>query len=209
MTMVKICGLSRVEDAQAAIDAGADFLGFVFAPARRQVTPRVARDLICALSGRSGVKTVGVFVDEQPARMNELADFCDLDLIQLGAGEILRAGRLERPIMRVVDVEPSADSEVLAARIDAISDEYVVLDTASPGVGGGTGKTFNWSLVPELRRPAFLAGGLDATNVASAIGAVHPAGVDVSSGVETAGHKDQRKIREFIRAVRAADAERI
>ncbi|GAC1473041.1 MAG: phosphoribosylanthranilate isomerase [Chloroflexota bacterium] len=203
MTRVKICGLRRPEDVVAAVDAGADFVGFVFAPSRRQVAPNCVRDMTSTLREHSHAQSVGVFVNAEPAEMNRLTRDCSLDYVQLSGDEsedVVRA--LDVPAIQVFHVGDHSDPEVLADRVAGTSAELVLLDTSRPGAFGGTGTAFDWSRVPITDRPILLAGGLHAGNAGTAVAAVHPWGVDVSSGVETDGEKDYTKMRAFVAAVR-------
>jgi phosphoribosylanthranilate isomerase len=211
MTKIKICGLKRVDDALVAVEAGADMLGFVFAPSRRQIDPERAREIVeevrrsGAREGRPDAppKMVGVFVNASPSEMNRIARLCHLDYVQLSGhepDEIVAA--LDSPAIKAVHVEPETDHDMLAERIAESPAEVVLLDTAQAGSYGGTGESFDWTRVPRLDRPVLLAGGLHAGNVAEAIQLVQPWGVDVSSGVETKSEKDQEKIRAFALSVR-------
>jgi phosphoribosylanthranilate isomerase len=205
VTQVKICGLKRVDDARAAAEAGADMLGFVFAPSRRRVEPELVREITSEVRQQSSVKVAGVFVNADPAEMNRIAHVCSLDYIQLSGDEpdaIIAA--LDVPAIQVIHVDRKMPAESLNQRISATPAELVLLDTARAGAYGGTGQTFDWSLIPELNRPILLAGGLHAENVGDAVFSVRPWGVDVSSGVETAGEKDHAKIRDFILAAKRA-----
>ncbi|MDI6631588.1 MAG: phosphoribosylanthranilate isomerase [Bacillota bacterium] len=193
---VKICGIRDIETARAAVEAGADALGFVFAASRRQVTPEAAREIIAALP--PFVTAVGVFVDLPPAVVREVSDFCRLDAVQLHGAETPEYCReLNLRVIKAVRVRDAASLEGL----DAYPVQAVLLDTYVPGTPGGTGKTFNWGLLAgrEFRVPLILAGGLTPENVRAAVQAVRPYAVDVSGGVETDGRKDPAKIRAFIR----------
>lgn len=208
MTAIKICGLKRVEDALVAVEAGADMLGFVFAPSKRRVQPETAREIVAEMrkrsnSGHAPVKMVGVFVNASPEEITRITRECLLDYVQLSGDEpdeVMAA--LEYPVIKAIRVGQRG-FESLRARINASPADVVLLDTAEAGSYGGTGRTFDWASVPALERPVMLAGGLHSGNVQSAIRALRPWGVDVSSGVETDGEKDQEKIRAFIAAVRA------
>ncbi|HEX6510180.1 MAG TPA: phosphoribosylanthranilate isomerase [Chloroflexota bacterium] len=210
MTRVKICGLRRVEDCLAAADAGADFIGFIFAPSRRRIEPENARDVISQVRAQSDVKAVGVFVNARPEEMNRVARLCTLDYAQLSGDEgddVVRA--LDVPAIQVFHVHSGTSDGALVERIERSSAALVLLDSASQDSFGGTGKAFDWAAIPPLQRPFLLAGGLDARNVESAIDTVAPWGVDVSSGVERDGQKSADMVREFIAVVRsrpAADA---
>lgn len=203
MTIVKICGIKRVEDARAAIETGADMLGFVFARSTRRVNPDTARDIIAAIRPDTAVRTVGVFVNAEPDEMNRVARFCDLDLIQLSGDEPDEVvARLKVPAIKAIHVGENDWPEILRERITASGADVVLLDTARASTYGGTGEAFRWDRLPTLERPVLLAGGLHAANVAEAIRIVQPWGVDVSSGVETHGEKDHGKIEAFVRAAR-------
>lgn len=217
MTRVKICGISRIEDAQAVVRAGADFIGLVFALSPRQVSPEKARRIVETLEGtRSRPQVVGVFVNTPASEINRLADFCGLDLVQLSGDESWEYCRdIDRPIIKVVHVSGHGGAEPVLEEIfrgESVlgSDGFIcLLDTGVKGSYGGTGKKFDWALAGEVgrRRPVIIAGGLDAENVGEAIKIAMPWGVDVSSGVETGGNKDITRIEAFVRAVRRADGE--
>ena len=201
--IVKICGLTRVEDALAAVDAGADLIGLVFAESPRRITLSRAREISRAVG--SGALKVGVFVDEDPGVVAETIEGAGLDLVQLHGSETpgycrdIHAGIIKA--IRVRDGE-----SLLAAAAFTGSAEYLLLDSHVPGVAGGTGKIFDWSLTGEfgdLPRPWILAGGLTPENVAGAVKAALPDGVDVSGGVEKEpGIKDGRLITDFIDRVK-------
>jgi len=203
--LVKICGLKARADLEAARAAGADFVGFVFAPSRRQVTPAQARAIIGGLGpgGRPGL--VGVFVNPDPAELEEVIEFCRLDRVQLSGTEPPElCRRLRVPVWKTVHL---AGPEALAA-VDRYAGlvEFLHLDAYVPGRYGGTGTLPDWGLAAQVARayPVILAGGLTPENVAAAVGRVRPAGVDVSSGVETAGVKDPAKMRAFVRRAKEA-----
>jgi phosphoribosylanthranilate isomerase len=206
MTRVKICGIKSEEQALAAARSGADFIGLVFADSPRLVSPAQAKKIVAALKrSKAPAAVVGVFVNSPATTVNSIAASCDLDRVQLSGDEDQDYCRaIERPVIKAVRAGNIADEELLFGGEDVI----ILLDTAVPGHYGGTGLTFDWSLaVPIARRfPVILAGGLTPENVAGAIRTVRPWGVDVSSGVETAGVKDMVKIEKFIKAVREADA---
>jgi phosphoribosylanthranilate isomerase len=204
VTRVKICGIREPGHAAAAVDAGADMIGFIFyPPARRYVEPETARKIVDALRARSAVEVVGVFVNEDPARMAEVAELVGLDRVQLSGDEPpgLNDG-LGRPVVRTVHVDASTGNSEIAVRARGAA--LIHLDTKKGGQYGGTGLAFDWRIARSAAElgPVLLAGGLDPTNVAEAIGVAAPWGVDVSSGVETDGVKDPAKIDAFIRAVR-------
>ena len=200
----KVCGITRIEDALLAIAAGADALGFVFYPqSPRAVTMEQARTIIAALP--PFVTTVGLFVNADRAELNKLLEFLPLDLLQFHGDETANdCSGYQRPYIKALRVKPDDDIAQLVAPYMQASG--ILLDTFVPGVPGGTGATFDWSLVPHnLAKPIILAGGLTAQNVAAAIAQVQPYAVDVSGGVEAAkGIKDGAKVEAFLRAVRCA-----
>lgn len=198
----KICGITRIEDALAAAEAGADAIGLVFYPqSPRAVTIERARAIIAALP--PFVTTVGLFVDASRCELGEILDAVPLDLLQFHGDE--SAADCEghnRPYIKALRVKAGDD---IAAQIDSYANASgILLDTFVAGVPGGTGQAFDWSLVPRgLNRPIILAGGLTSGNVRVAIDQVRPYAVDVSGGVEASkGIKDSEKIRAFMRAVK-------
>jgi phosphoribosylanthranilate isomerase len=200
----KICGITRLEDALAAVDAGADAIGLVFyAKSPRAVTVQQAQAIVAGLP--PFVTTVGLFVDCQRSELNAILDAVPLDLLQFHGDESPAACEgFRRPYIKALRVRPGDD---VAARIGLYgSAAGVLLDTFVPGVPGGTGEAFDWSLVPQgLTVPIILAGGLTPENVRAAIEQVRPYAVDVSGGVEASkGVKDSDKIHAFVRAVRSA-----
>jgi phosphoribosylanthranilate isomerase len=210
MTVIKICGLRTIEHALAALEAGADLLGFIFAPARRQVSPAEATTIGAAVRAAPGgrhVDLVGVFVNETPERMAAIAYECGLDAIQLSGDEderVLRELPSDRMIIKAVRLAGAVGEQ---AWLREESAPRLLVDAHVPGAYGGAGVVSDWDRAAELarRKPIILAGGLTPANAAAAIGRVRPWGVDVSSGVETDGIKDNGKIRAFVAAVRTAD----
>ncbi|MBM7854652.1 phosphoribosylanthranilate isomerase [Desulfohalotomaculum tongense] len=193
---VKICGIQDLTTALAAVKYGAHALGFVFAPSFRQVSPDQAREI--SLNLPPFVSRVGVFVNASIDEVRRIAAYCNLDFVQLHGDEPPRyASELGLPVIKAFRVK---DITVLrqAAEYPA---RAVLLDAYTPGAAGGTGHTFNWQWLKEVRVkcPVILAGGLTPDNVAAAIKAVRPYAVDVSSGVETGSRKDLQKIALFIR----------
>ena len=200
----KICGITRIEDALAAVEAGVDAIGLVFyPPSPRCVTLQQARLIIAALP--PFVTTVGLFVDASRCELGEILDAVPLDLLQFHGDEAPDdCDGYHRPYIKALRVRPDDD---IAAQVALYKNASgVLLDTYVPGIPGGTGETFDWSLVPDnVDKPVILAGGLTAENVAQAIAQVRPYAVDVSGGVELAkGIKAATKIRAFMQAVRAA-----
>lgn len=200
----KICGITRVEDALVAAEAGADAIGLVFyAKSPRAVNVQQARAIIAALP--PFVTTVGLFVNASRCELGEILDVVPLDMLQFHGDETREACEFyQRPYLKALRVKPDEDIRARCAEFSTASG--VLLDTFVAGVPGGTGERFDWSLVPEnLPCPIILAGGLDAENVRTAIQQVRPWAVDVSGGVEASrGIKDAAKVRAFLTAVRTA-----
>lgn len=190
------------EAADTAREAGADLIGFVFAPSRRRLAPAAA----AAIAGRTaGIAKVGVFVDQPLAEVREIADFCRLDYIQLHGDETAAyCQAVGRPVIKAFRYHPGFDTAAAAA----YPAELLLIDSLVPGQAGGSGQAFDWQAAGDLgrrlARPFLLAGGLTADNVAEAIGLLAPTGVDVSGGVETDGVKDLKKIRRFIEQTKPA-----
>jgi len=215
MTIVKICGLRSVEAALAAVDAGADLLGCIFAPARRQVSPDEVAVIAEAVqsatqSSARRVGLVGVFVDAAPDQMAELALHCGLAALQLSGDERVDLLNVlpQCAVIKALRFTGAASEQAwlhagLSSRVRLLVDAHI------PGSYGGAGVLADWAQASELarRREIILAGGLTPDNVAEAVRRVQPWGVDVSSGVETNGIKDIAKIQAFVAAVRAVDHE--
>jgi phosphoribosylanthranilate isomerase len=209
MTVVKICGLRTAAHALSAVAAGADLLGFILAPSRRQITPAELATISAAVRAAPGgerVALVGVFVNETPARMLEVMRDFGLDALQLSGDEDIG----------VAEELPAALTLIKALRLTGSAVEQrwqqapgvrLLVDAHVPGAYGGAGVVADWQRAAELadHHEILLAGGLTPDNVAEAIGRVRPWGVDVSSGVETNGVKDVDKIRAFVAAARAAE----
>ena len=200
----KICGITRIEDALAAVEAGADAIGLVFyGKSPRAVSIEQAAAILQALP--PFVTSVGLFVDMPRDELQQLLQRLPLDLLQFHGDESpADCEGHGRPYIKALRVRPGED--VAAAMAPYAGAQGILLDTFVEGVPGGTGASFDWSLVPEnAAKPIILAGGLDADNVATAIRQVRPHAVDVSGGVEASkGIKDAGKIRAFVRAVRDA-----
>ena len=198
---VKVCGITRIDDALLAADLGAAALGFVFWPrSPRFIEPAVAREIVAALP--AAVVTVGVFVDQAADYVRETSEAVPLGAVQLhGSESVSFAESLMTPVIKAVPVDERFDP---AALDDLPSSLTVLLDAYDPARRGGTGQTINWqrARLAARRRPIVLAGGLTPENVIAAIDIVRPYAVDVSSGVETApGIKDARKLTAFFKAL--------
>lgn len=200
MTRIKLCGLTRPEDIRAANELGPDCVGFVFAPrSRRYVTPQRAAELKQALDPR--IRAVGVFVNETAQAVAAFLNGGIIDIAQLHGSEdeeyIQRLRALTgRPLIRAFRIETERD----IARAGRSGADYILLDS-----GSGSGGSFDWKLAQNFPRPYFLAGGLNPDNVKNALRRLAPYGVDVSSGIETDGIKDKRKMAAFVAAVRKED----
>lgn len=214
-TRIKLCGLSRPEDVLAAVDAGADAIGFVFyEQSARYVAPDVAAQLLRQVP--PFVTTVGLFVNATPQEVTHVVKLAPVKMLQFHGDETIEqccraAEAVNRPFMRAVRIKPESRSDdLLKYEQDyrAASNLFagLLLDTFVDGYGGG-GKVFDWSLIPEELAPrVVLSGGLNAQNVTEAILRMHPYAVDVSSGIERAkGIKDGALMRDFIQAVRKAE----
>jgi len=215
MTTVKICGITETVHALAAAKAGADFIGLVFAPSKRQVTAEKAREIVLAVKGRKKRKilTVGVFVNAPAAEVNRIAKYCGLDRVQLSGDEPWDYVRdIERPVIKAIRVRSQQGSEDILAELargsQMLGPDFVcLLDCDVAGSYGGSGQAFDWKVAREATEgfPVIIAGGLSTENVGEAMRLARPWGVDVSSGVESEGVKDIAKINAFIAAVRQTD----
>jgi phosphoribosylanthranilate isomerase len=207
MVRVKICGIKRLEDALAAVDAGADAIGLNFwRPGRRYVPPETARAICRSLP--PFVTRVGVFADEEAETIRTISEICGLDALQLHGQETPEFCRqFDRPVIKGIKIRDASSLRRLAGYQVAA----FLLDAHVPGEMGGTGRTFDWSLAREAQQagPVILSGGLTPENVTAAIRAAAPYAVDVASGVETEGEKDPVKIRAFITRVREWNSQEV
>jgi len=203
---VKICGITNDEDASMAVELGAGALGFIFASSPRQITPQKARDIISAIP--PFVKTVGVFVDEDPVVISKVKHYCGLDLVQLHGDESpdLCCELMPYTIkaLRIKDESCLRTSQIYHGKVRAL-----LLDTYSKDKAGGTGKTFDWQLAIKIKKigiPIILGGGLGPSNIGSAISTVRPYAVDVNSGVEERpgkkSHTLMKALMEKVRRIR-------
>ena len=214
---VKMCGISKVETIPAVVEAKPDYMGLVFAPSKRQVTVDQAKTLVEELhkqytkrynngaeqSNNDEIKTVGVFVNETLDNLVSIATETNLDAVQLHGDEdeaFIQSlkERTNVEVWKAVQIRSAADAE---AWIDSSAD-MLLFDAYHKDERGGTGEVFDWSCLDEFERPFMLAGGIDSTNVARAIRTVRPYGIDISSGIETDGVKDNEKITAFTKLVR-------
>ena len=221
---VKMCGISKIETIPAVIEANPDYMGLVFAPSKRQVTVEQAKTLVEELHKQYAnrynrnaeqysnqtlihqefIKTVGIFVNETLDNLVTIATEVNLDAVQLHGDEdeaFIQSlkERTNVEVWKAVQIRSAADAE---AWIDSSAD-MLLFDAYHKDERGGTGEVFDWSCLDEFERPFMLAGGIDSTNVARAIRTVRPYGIDISSGIETEGVKDDEKIKSFTNIVRA------
>lgn len=211
MTVVKVCGISEVQHALVASESGADMIGLVFyPPSPRNVSVAQAREIADAVRGQ--LKIVGLFVNEPVEYVNRVADEVGLDIVQLSGDEPPAViAEFERPVIASLRVDSSGRSDEEARFVELTTARpapwAVLIDAHVRGMYGGTGTVADWFVAADFahRHRTILAGGLRPETVAAAIQRVHPFAVDVSSGVETDGRKDNQKIREFIAAARSAE----
>jgi phosphoribosylanthranilate isomerase len=201
MTRVKICGITNIEDALAAVDAGADMIGLLFADSPRRIDARLAREIVRRISSRAD--TVGVFMDQSADEIARVLADVRLDVLQLHGDETPDTCRtLGRRVLKRIRVGDADTPEAIRRRMRPFSVDWFLLDP-----GAGSGRAFDWRLAADLSPSLFVSGGLTAENVAEAVRIARPLGVDVSSGVESEpGRKDHAKVRAFVRHVREADA---
>lgn len=203
--VVKICGLTRVEDVKAATNAGADVIGFVFTASPRQVSIDAALELSGYVP--EGVLRVGLFLGQNSSQIEQVISSVPLDMLQFHGGETEQfCSKFNMPWLKAVAME-NADS-VKKAESEFPGALGLLLDSHSRGEQGGSGKQFDWSLSSPVAKPVWLAGGLNADNVKQAIQTVRPYAVDVSSGVESKpGIKDAARMEAFVKAVREVENE--
>lgn len=206
---VKMCGISKVDTIPAVVEAKPDYMGLVFAPSKRQVTVEQAKTLVEALHNQCkeqnnmvSIKTVGVFVNETIDNLVTIAKEANLDAVQLHGDEdeaFIQSlkERTNVEVWKAIQIRTAADTEKW---IDSSAD-MLLFDAYHKDERGGTGEVFDWSSLDAFERPFMLAGGIDSTNVARAIRTVRPYGIDISSGIETNGVKDDEKIKAFTKIV--------
>lgn len=213
MSRGKICGISEIEHALAAAQAGADFLGLVLAESRRQVTPQKAREIAAAVRAlKAPPKLAGVFVNAPAAEVNRIAKYLALDYVQLSGDEGWDyCKEIKYPVIKVIHVSDDTKSEEIISQLTmgrlTGNDFIPLLDTRAGEHYGGSGVRFDWQIAKAVAAECdiIVAGGLNPQNVGELVRQVKPWGVDVSSGVETNGRKDSEKIRAFIKAARGQD----
>jgi len=200
--LVKICGIKDIKSALVAVENGADALGFVFAPSSRQLTPEEARKIMDTIP--VDVLRVGVFVDAPISLVKEIAEYCSLTILQFHGNESVDYCRqFKKLVIKAIRVGERGNfypaPELYKGTVKAF-----LADTYQPHKSGGTGLSFPWREVDNIREcgPVILAGGLNSYNIYQALNIARPDGVDVSSGVETDGQKDSEKIKKFIKKVR-------
>ena len=198
MTKIKLCGLRRAEDIEAAVLLKPEYIGFVFyKKSKRYISPEEAR-ILKSILDTDHIKAVGVFVNENPKTVADLLEKGIVDIAQLHGDEdeeYIKALRklTDRPLIKAFKIKTKEDLK----KAEASSADMILLDA-----GMGDGVSFDWNLLKNFNRPYILAGGLDPLNVKGAVEKLHPYGVDVSSGIETTGVKDIGKMREFVFRVR-------
>ena len=217
MTWVQICGISDIATAVAASQAGTNYLGMVFAPSRRQVSPENALKIVEAIFQLdSHPQIVGVFVNQPADEVNQIVDYCRLDWVQLSGDENWDyCKKISTPVIKVFHISPGvSQAEISKAVCRGYTfvppkQLFCLLDSAVPGTYGGTGTPFCWRAAKTVasKFSVMIAGGLTPGNVGELLHFTHPWGVDVSSGVETNGKKDVIKIKAFIETVHNFDLE--
>jgi phosphoribosylanthranilate isomerase len=212
-TRIKVCGITNIEDAKTAIRAGADALGFIFVESSpRYVSPEKAKEIVAQLP--PFIHFVGVFVDSDPIEVEEIIDYCGLSYVQLHGREdaeyCSKLSHLATPcrIIKAFRVGPGTLAQDFKPYEDCV--KGFLLDTFVEGQEGGTGKSFDWSMIEllSLQLPVILAGGLTPENAADAVRAVRPFAIDINSGVEDEpGRKNYEKLQSLVKRVAAADSE--
>ncbi|MEA3305356.1 MAG: phosphoribosylanthranilate isomerase [Candidatus Omnitrophota bacterium] len=203
MVKIKICGITNLKDAEDAVSFGADAIGFVFADSPRRVAPETAKPIIEALAGKA--LSVGVFVNESLDRVNEIAEYCGLDAVQLHGSEsdLYCAGVKNRQVIKAFRIKDELSLKPIPRYRNIFA---YLLDTFSEERYGGTGKTFDWNMALKVKafgKPVILSGGLGMSNVKEAIKIVRPYAVDISSSIEIMpGKKDRKLMKKTIAAVK-------
>ena len=199
-TRVKICGITRRQDAEFAVEMGVDALGFVFySPSPRAVTIAQVKDIIEGLP--PFVSIVALFVDASEEEVNNCLSELAIDIVQFHGDESAEyCEQFNKPYMKAIRMKEGVELTELAERYSSSS--ALLLDSYQPGIPGGTGQAFDWSMIKDIDKPIILAGGLTVDNVATAIEQVQPYAVDISGGVEQSkGIKEQQKVCDFMQEV--------
>ena len=199
---VKVCGMTSLKDALVAVEGGADAVGFIFyKKSPRSVTMKTVREIVLELP--PFVDTVGVFVDETAEQINKIADYCNLDIIQLHGDESPTfCKKIRRKVIKAFRIKDMQSVK----KLSSFQVSGFLLDTFSDNLHGGTGKVFDWNLALPAKKfgPVIMAGGLTPNNVQQAVRQIRPYGVDVCSGVESEpGIKDHKKVRAFLKNANA------
>jgi len=199
---VKVCGMTSLKDALVAVEVGADAVGFIFyKKSPRSVTMKTVREIVLELP--PFVDTVGVFVDETAEQINKIADYCNLDIIQLHGDESPTfCKKIRRKVIKAFRIKDMQSVK----KLSSFQVSGFLLDTFSENLHGGTGKVFDWNLALPAKKfgPVIMAGGLTPNNVQQAVRQIRPYGVDVCSGVESEpGIKDHKKVRAFLNNAKA------
>ncbi|MDC0946991.1 phosphoribosylanthranilate isomerase [Nitrospinaceae bacterium] len=199
---VKVCGMTSLKDALVAVELGADAVGFIFyKKSLRSVTMKTVREIVLELP--PFVDTVGVFVDETAEQINKIADYCNLDIIQLHGDESPTfCKKIRRKVIKAFRIKDMQSVK----KLSSFQVSGFLLDTFSENLHGGTGKVFDWNLALPAKKfgPVIMAGGLTPNNVQQAVRQIRPYGVDVCSGVESEpGIKDHKKVRAFLNNAKA------
>ena len=199
---VKVCGMTSLKDALVAVEGGADAVGFIFyKKSPRSVTMKTVREIVLELP--PFVDTVGVFVDETAEQVNKIADYCNLDIIQLHGDESPTfCKKIRRKVIKAFRIKDMQSVK----KLSSFQVSGFLLDTFSENLHGGTGKVFDWNLALPAKKfgPVIMAGGLTPNNVQQAVRQIRPYGVDVCSGVESEpGIKDHKKVRAFLNNAKA------
>ena len=198
MRKIKICGITNLDDAIMVTELGADALGFIFTPSKRKIDPNKAREIIKELP--PFLTTVGVFMDEALKKVNQIADYTGINIVQLhGSESALYCNKIKRKVIKRISVNNNDTTRDLVSRMEKYKVPAYILDP-----GAGSGKVFNWDLAIGIDLPLIIAGGLTPENVKNVILLLEPYGVDVVSGVEQSpGKKDKQKVKRFIEEVRS------
>lgn len=200
---IKICGIQDLAAGRAACQAGADFIGFVFAAGRHHIEPDAAADICRELPY---TKKVGVFVDEDKDKVNGIADLCGLDYVQLhGREPAFYAQKIKYPVIKAFHWQKYLSAQAM----NEYPAELILFDTYDKEQAGGTGTAFAWSeaagLVGEVKKPVIIAGGINSANAGKAIRLFHPLALDVSSSLEKDGRKSVQAIKKFMAVIRAEE----